>query len=61
MLRHKIPDHIQQLVRRRANYLCEYCHISESLQYVTFTMDHIIPISQGGDDTLENLALSCFS
>ena len=61
MLRHKIPDHIQQLVRRRANYLCEYCHISESLQYVTFTMDHAIPISQGGDDTLENLALSCFS
>ncbi len=61
MLRHKIPDNIQQIVRQRANYLYEYCHVSESSQYVAFTMEHIIPISQGGDDRLSNLALSCFS
>ena len=61
MLRHKIPANIQQIVRQRANYLCEYCHISESSQYVAFTMEHIIPISKGGDESLMNLALSCFS
>lgn len=61
MLRHKIPANVQQIVRQRANYLCEYCHISESSQYVAFTMEHIIPISKGGDESLTNLALSCFS
>jgi hypothetical protein len=61
MLRHKIPANLQQIIRQRANYLCEYCHVSESSQYVAFTMEHIIPISKGGDQSLTNLALSCFS
>lgn len=44
----------------RAHFLCEYCHTSEKWQYVRFTVDHIIPVSRGGTDTQENLALACF-
>ncbi|MCP4168338.1 MAG: HNH endonuclease [Chloroflexi bacterium] len=40
--------------------MCEYCHTSEEWQYVRFTIDHIISLSQGGTDYSENLTLSCF-
>ena len=58
--RGNIPQAIQHEVRRRADYLCEYCHVSEQWQYVAFTVDHIVPIHRGGTDTLDNLALACF-
>jgi hypothetical protein len=48
------------LVRERAKGLCEYCHTSERWQYVHFTIDHVIPVSSGGNDDLANLALCCF-
>jgi hypothetical protein len=47
-------------VQQRATGLCEYCHTSERWQYVPFTIDHVIPISKGGTDEPDNLALSCF-
>ena len=60
MARSKLPLEIQQQVRQRANCLCEYCHASEQWQYVQFTIDHIIPLKRGGQETLDNLALACF-
>jgi predicted subunit of tRNA(5-methylaminomethyl-2-thiouridylate) methyltransferase len=58
--RRLISEEIQEKVRRRAKYLCEYCHAAEQWQYVTFTVDHVIPLSKNGTDTLDNLALACF-
>jgi hypothetical protein len=58
--RRNISADIQQEVRRRAKALCEYCHTAEQWQYVPFTIDHVIPIHQGGTDTVDNLALACF-
>ena len=58
--RRKISPEIQHLVRQRASHLCEYCHTSEQWQYVRFTIDHIIPVAQGGPDDPDNLALACF-
>ncbi len=60
MSRNKIPEHIQQQARARASYLCEFCHANERWQYVKFTIDHVIPFSLGGSDSLENLTLACF-
>lgn len=60
MSRRQISVTRQQQVRRRANFLCEYCHTSELWQYVIFTIDHIIPIILGGTNDLTNLALACF-
>jgi len=51
---------MQQLVRERAGGLCEYCHASEKWQYVHFTIDHVLPLSKGGTDSSDNLALACF-
>ena len=56
----KISDSILHKVRQRASELCEYCHASEKWQYVLFTVDHVIPLSQNGRDTIDNLALACF-
>lgn len=60
MARSRIPSDLQAQVRERAHGLCEYCHAVECWQYVQFTIDHIVPQSQGGSDELENLALACF-
>lgn len=54
---HKIPKNIREQVRRRAKFLCEYCHTNERWQYVRFTIDHILP---NEDNSIENLALACF-
>ena len=54
-----IRDSIKQLVRQRADCLCEYCHSSERLSANRFTVDHLIPRSLGGSDDLDNLALAC--
>jgi hypothetical protein len=51
---------MQVQVRDRARGLCEYCHTAEQWQYVPFTVDHIVPLAQGGTTILENLALACF-
>jgi hypothetical protein len=54
-----ISDETKQLVRQRANYICEYCHSPERLSANRFTFDHIIPKSLNGSDDIENLALAC--
>ena len=60
MSRYISPEN-QIQVRERACYLCEYCHASEQWQYVTFTVDHVIPLSKDGAKGIENLALACFN
>lgn len=59
-MRHKLSATVQEKVRQRANFLCEYCHTSEIWQYIPFTIDHIVPIAEGGEEDIENLALACF-
>jgi HNH endonuclease len=54
-----IKDAIRQWVRRKARYLCEYCHSSEEASAAQFAIDHILPRSLKGSDDLNNLALAC--
>jgi HNH endonuclease len=58
--RSKLSEITQAQVRQRSGHLCEFCHASEKWQYVKFTVDHTVPLSLGGSDGLENLALACF-
>lgn len=60
MSRRKVSEFVRSQVADRANGLCEYCHASEQWQYVRFTIEHVIPVSQGGVDSLDNLAFACF-
>ncbi len=55
-----ISEATQNQVRERAKFYCEYCHASEMWQYIQFTVDHIIPLSKGGANSIDNLALACF-
>jgi HNH endonuclease len=50
---------IREAVRKRANFICEYCHSSEEASTGRFTMDHLLPRSLGGRDDEINLALAC--
>lgn len=50
---------VRNLVRQRANFLCEYCHSSELASAALFEIDHIQPRSMGGSDEIDNLALAC--
>ncbi|MDX2255310.1 MAG: HNH endonuclease [Pseudanabaenaceae cyanobacterium bins.39] len=50
-----IPDAIRQIVRERAKFVCEYCHSPERLSASRFTLDHLIPVSLGGTDTVMKL------
>jgi 5-methylcytosine-specific restriction endonuclease McrA len=48
----------QDLVRRRANGLCEYCLCPESFATQPHSIEHILPRAQGGSDDPSNLALA---
>jgi HNH endonuclease len=54
-----INDLLRQRIRKRANSLCEYCHSPEKISSTRFTVEHLHPLSLGGSDDLENLALAC--
>lgn len=53
--RRYIPAGVKKAVFERDNGKCKKCGSSRLLQY-----DHIIPFSQGGTTTAENLRLLCF-
>lgn len=46
-------------IEERADGLCEYCGLPHELSTPPFSIEHILPISKGGNDDLENLALAC--
>lgn len=52
------PKHEQ--VRRRYNYRCGYCGVSEADTGGELTVYHYIPVSAGGDDSDDNLVYACF-
>jgi hypothetical protein len=55
-----MDDALQDLVRRRARFRCEYCLLPEALVSTPFQIDHIIAQSHGGETTADNLAFACF-
>ncbi len=51
---------LEDLVRRRARFRCEYCLLPQTLASTPFQFDHIIAQSHGGLTTADNLAFACF-
>ena len=51
---------LKTLVRKRAQFRCEYCHFPERLAELRFQFDHIRARKHGGATNAENLALACF-
>jgi hypothetical protein len=50
---------VKRLVRERAEYRCEYCHIHQDDEVFQHHLEHIIPKQHLGTEELDNLALSC--
>ena len=50
---------LRQRIARHAHYRCGYCLTREVVSGIPLTLEHIIPKSKGGQDTEENLWLSC--
>lgn len=46
-------------VAERANHCCEYCRSQARFAVQPFSVEHIIPQSRGGTNSLDNLALAC--
>ena len=51
---------LQELVRQRARFRCEYCLLPEALVSTPFQFDHIIAQFHDGPTVAENLAYACF-
>jgi hypothetical protein len=59
MTKQRIPAKLRRLVRQRALGYCEYCLCPEFCATQLHSIKHIIPESQGGKSTEDNLALAC--
>jgi hypothetical protein len=55
----RIRDALKRSIRDRARNCCEYCHSQEDFSPSTFSIEHIVPQSNGGTNEETNLALSC--
>lgn len=59
MARKWLSRKLKKLVRERAQRYCEYCLCHESYATECFSIEHIIALAAGGQDTEDNLALAC--
>lgn len=55
-----ISKELREQVIKRAKGLCEYCQTAQNI-VVEMEVDHILPISAGGQTRLENLGYACIS
>ncbi len=51
---------LRRLIRERANFRCEYCHLPEEVAELRFQADHIVAEKHGGVSLAENLCWACF-
>lgn len=57
MKKQPIPPRIRRQVIERDGYYCVYC--DEDLTDKEIHLDHVIPESQGGPTTVDNLQVTC--
>jgi hypothetical protein len=54
-----IPVQQRQLIIERAQGRCEYCRSPVDFATQSFSVEHIKPVSRGGQTITSNLALAC--
>ena len=54
-----ISDELKNKIRRQAKNRCGYCLTPQEIISMTFEMEHLRPIADGGTDEEENLWLAC--
>lgn len=58
-MRQAISEKTRHFVANRAKFRCEYCQIHSDDMFLSFEIDHVIPIKHGGTNATENLAFAC--
>ena len=56
-----LSEALRQKIETTDKRRCSYCLTSEENSGIFMTIDHIIPFSQGGQTSFENLCLACRS
>lgn len=59
MPRERITARQRRIIVDRAQGCCEYCLRQAAFATQSLSVEHIVPIHLGGDNSLENLALAC--
>jgi hypothetical protein len=54
-----IPQSLRDQVAAEAGYRCGYCLTPQSFTAMPMHIEHIIPVVEGGQSTVENLWLAC--
>jgi hypothetical protein len=49
-----VSPSLREEVVRRAGGHCEYCGLSQETQVATFPVDHVLPVTEGGETVLAN-------
>lgn len=55
----RISDELKSKIRRQAKNRCGYCLTPQEIVSMTFEMEHLRPVADGGTDDEENLWLAC--
>jgi 5-methylcytosine-specific restriction endonuclease McrA len=59
MAHERITAALKEAVAARARGCCEYCRSQAPSAMQAFSVEHIVPRSQGGETSLANLAQAC--
>lgn len=59
MPKDRVTTQQRRAVAARANGNCEYCRSQARFTTQSFSVEHILPRSLGGETILDNLALAC--
>jgi hypothetical protein len=59
MVKTYISVHQKHTIVERVHGCCEYCRSQARFSTQAFSVEHIIPVSCGGETVSENLALAC--
>jgi hypothetical protein len=59
MPRRHITIREQESIVERAGGCCEYCRSRADFATQSFSIEHVVPISQSGETAQDNLALAC--
>lgn len=59
MSRPFISEELRRKVEERAAFRCEYCQTPMEISTQRYEVEHIVPVSENGPSSPENLALSC--
>ncbi|BBD58181.1 hypothetical protein NIES2109_09520 [Nostoc sp. HK-01] len=55
----RIPPEVRQYVFQRDKYQCQSC--GKTAEETNLTIDHIIPLAQGGQNDISNLHTLCLT